>query len=151
MRFASLAPWTLTERRAMALELIHAEGPMTPSNFAKLMWNGKVDAKRFARYFLSFLVKAGLLEHVAEGKEGECYRLTGEGVRLVLAPPWECAYCGDSIFRNREGTTLVKTPCEMCQGEHEPCYLCVKKFTVAAGEFPHYRMALRRCPKGKKP
>lgn len=150
MRLASLAPWTLTERRAAALEIIYAEGPMTPTNFAKLMWNGKVDAKRFARYFLSSLVKVGLLEHICAGKEGECYRLTGEGIRLVQAPPWECAYCGDSIFPKREGTTLVKTPCGMCQSEHDPCFRCVKKYTVAVGEFPHYRMALNRCPKGQK-
>lgn len=129
----------LTRKRAAALSLFR-DGALPLERFAERMW-GRKTAPKFALHFLDGLEKLGLVGH-----NGDVFRITDEGSRLLAQTPWECAYCGATAWD--PGTELSLQGCRTCGAEHRACRKCVRRLLVVEGVFPSYRPALKGCPKG---
>jgi hypothetical protein len=67
-------------------------------------------------------------------------------VKKKLKP---CQYCGmaDTVKGNQ--IKLVPGVC-ICGDIHGTCVRCVKELSVALGEFPEYKVVLKRCPPKKE-
>jgi len=128
----------VTEKRVKAIGILKKEEMELP-RFTKLMWGHEM-APKFARHFLTGLVKLGYVERKKVG-EAEVYKSTGEGESVLASS--QCGYCESKRMKVK----LSLIGCRECGRDHWSCQKCSIRKVVVVGDFPKYRPALRECPR----